>query len=152
MHIRLMLALCWCLLFMVRLSSCKCCAHMYVYVRMRLEWNYQLLSSPLILLSLTTKNFKHQSNVGLTTVDKAFPHWQWTFSLPCLFFLPDSPIYWPQQLREGLWRDINEKKHTEIPAGTWTQEKREYKLFQEEDRLCFTATYDFCSDMLHEEF
>lgn len=89
------------------------------------------LSPLLILLTLPTSNFKQQSSVGFTSMGSVFPYREWAFSLPCLFFLPDSPIYWPEQLREGLWRDINEKKHTESPAGTWTQEKREYKLFQE---------------------
>lgn len=90
------------------------------------EWNNQLPSSspPLFLLALPTKNLNQQSIVGSTTMDSVFPHWEGTFSLPCPFVLPDSPIYWPQKLSEGLWRDINEKKCTESPAGTWTQEKK----------------------------
>lgn len=132
MHIKPMPALCWCLLFV---ADCPAVNAAYVYVWMQLY--YQAVS-----LTLTTKNLKQQIGVGLNY------HWEWTLSLPCLFFLPDSPIYLPQQLREGLWRDTNERKHNTESCCYLNPGKETREAPPRGDRLCFTATCHFCSAIL----
>lgn len=93
------------------------------------------------------KNSKQLLGAGLTTVGSVF------FLIKSERFLPDSPFYWLQQLRGGLWRDTNEGKHAESPAGTWTQEKRERRTSSRKGitlllKLHATSALAFCLKLL----
>lgn len=120
MYIKLMLALC-CLLFIIDCLNAFC---MYVWMQLRVKQPATVFLSPSLPARTANQKLEAAIHCWLNYHGQCFPHWEGTFSLPCPFVLPDSSIYCSQKLSEGLWRDINEKKCTESPAGTWTQEKK----------------------------